>query len=526
MRPYLTIALCSFLALTAADARAQRALGDGSALDNNLRQGSNGRNAPARNFDRELRLRNAIVTGHAAGGMSFRGDVGYGSVDDFRGELAEDDLFAFDRDSYFSAVAGQGVRGADALQMQMQLTVGGFIGDGEFLPEPIVDRSQSPALSRDVAGSGGLSDRYGSNDPLEHRRGALRATSEYVAHAASAPVLLRVTPPDPEDPAQLTVYTVATPLRSLSQQTEVRPSRRLSDLYEQIERIENRESNQAPSTRVEAETAESAHAAILERLLARTPAVANEAPAEAAPEDDAPAVAPEDGMLEESDLLARLRELREDLMRPDQDTPEYGGANEDEPNATVEAMRQRIAADAQRIFEGGVINVETIAPPARDDASIFATHMRRGQEQLASGEWFAAEERFTSALGLRPGDPMAAVGRVHAQIGGGMFLSGGMNLQKLFRAHPELVSVRYNETLLPLGDRLTEIEALLLTRLRGEDDFSRGAALVQAYLGFQSKNDEWVERGLTRAREIDKARSRKPDSLIDVLEQAWKTGGE
>jgi len=525
MRPYLTIALCSFLALSAADhARAQRALGDGSALDSNLRQGSNGRNAPARNFDRELRLRNAIVTGHAAGGMSFRGDVGYGAVDDFRGELAEDDLFAFDRDSFFSAVSGQGVRGADALQMQMQLTVGGFIGDGEFLPELIVDRSQSPALSRDVAGSGGLSARFGSSDPLEHRRGALRATSEYLAQSASAPVLLRVTPPDPESDAPTTLYTVATPLRSLSQQTEVRPSRRLSDLYEQIERIENRESNQAPSTRLEAETAESAHAAILERLLARTPAAVDEAPAEAEPEDGAPVV-PQDGMLEESDLLARLRELREDLMRPDQETPEYGGSDEEEPDA-VESLRRRIAADAQRIFEGGVINVDTIAPPAQDGDSIFATHMRRGQEQLATGEWFAAEERFTSALGLRPGDPMAAVGRVHAQIGGGMFLSAGLNIQKLFRAHPELVSVRYDGALLPLGDRLAEIEALLLTRLRGEDDFSRGAALVQAYLGFQSENQEWIDRGLTRAREIDEARSRKPDSLIDVLEQAWTVVGE
>ncbi|CAL1164676.1 unnamed protein product [Cladocopium goreaui] len=521
MRVYLPIVLSSFL-LSSSPALAQNALGDGSALDGNLRQGSQGRNAPARNFERELRLRNAIVTGNAAGGKSFRGDVGYGAVDDFRGEeLAGDDFFAFERDSYFSVVSGQGVRGADALRMQMQLTVGGFVGEGDFLPEPIVNRSQNPTLARDVAGGAGdaeLRDRYGSADPLQHRRGALRATSEYVAQTASAPILLRVTPP--ENPGDPTLYTVTTPLRSIVEQPEVRPSRRLSDLYEQIERIENRETNAAPTNRLDAETHQSEHQAILERLLERP---APDHPAgdvgEPAPGDEPEPGAGPGELVPESDLLARLRELREDLMRPSTDTPEYGG-NEEASDDAVEALRERIASDAQRIFESGVIDVDSIAPPSQDEASVFATHMRRGQEQLASGEWFAAEERFTSALGLRPGDPMAAVGRVHAQIGGGMFLSGGLNLQKLFRAHPELINVRYDAALLPMGDRLGEIEALLLPRLRGEDDFARGAAVVQAYLGFQAENPVWIERGLTRAREIDEANSRRPDSLIDVLEQA------
>jgi len=534
MRSFYALTLASALTLPIGSvAHAQRALGDGSALDSNLQQGSNGRNARARNFERELRLRNAIVTGHAAGGLSFRGDVGYGSVDDFRGELAEDDLFAFDRDSFLSAVTGQGVRGADALQMQMQLTIGGFVGEGDFLPAPIVDRAQSATRASNVLEGNDLSSRFGSSDPLQYRRGALRATSEFVAQTASEPVLLRVTPA--EDPAQPSTYTVASPLRSMTEQAEPRPTRRLTDLYEQLERLESRDSTLAPSNRLDSETPETAHQAILQRLLERQqPAEVEDAQADP---DDAEAIeAPRRGagqdvseeFATESELLDRLRELREDLMNPDQGVPEYGGSSDEEETepTALDELRERIASDAERLFQGGSIQVDEIAPPARDEESLFASHMRRGQEQLASGEWFAAEERFTSALGLKPGDPMAAVGRVHAQIGGGFFLSAGLNLQKLFRAHPELVKVRYGASLLPLGDRLEEIEALLLPRLREDNDFSRGAAIVQAYLGFQSENDAWVERGLTRAREIDDALSRKRDALIDVLEQAWLAGDE
>lgn len=57
-------------------AAAQTALGDGTALD--ASPSSQGRVNPARpSFSQELQFRNAIVTGNAPGGLSFRGDLGY-----------------------------------------------------------------------------------------------------------------------------------------------------------------------------------------------------------------------------------------------------------------------------------------------------------------------------------------------------------------------------------------------------------------------------------------------------------------
>ena len=510
-------------------AMGQNALGDGRALDSNLREGSNGRNAPGRNLVREFQLRNAIVTGRAPGGLSFRGDVGYGDVDDFRAELAEDDLFAFERDSFQSALTGRGVRGAEALQLQMQLTVGGFVGQGEYLPDPVFRRYQDATSVRSLESSRGLGTPFGSRDPLEFQRGSLRSTSEFLASRAENPILLRVLPSENETTP--TLFSVATPLRSISVQDEIRPSRRLSDLIDQMNKIDNRQTSgllpaDRETNRVEAEP--TVHDRIVRRFLAgEGEGAGGEAPGVLDPGDGGTgAAAPEPAArvpgveAPEPRLLGELREIREALMRPDAGAPEFGGSEIEDPDA-VARIRQDLANKAEALFEGSVMTVETLMPPAADGVDLYAMHMTKGQEMLASGQWFAAEERFTSALGLRPGDPMAAVGRMHAQIGGGMFLSAGVNLQKLFRAHPELINVRYDGSLLPVGARLGEISALIEARLRGIDDFSRGSALVKAYLGFQTGDLDRVAAALDRVAEIDDEIGRDTDTLVVVLRAAW-----
>jgi len=544
------------LAVAAAPAAGQNALGDGRALDNNLREGSGGRNTQIRDIAREIRLRNAIVTGRAPGGLSFRGDVGYSAVDDFRAETSDDDLFAFDRDSFGSALTGRGVRGIDALQMQMQLTVGGFVGEGDFLADPILSQSSDAASADTLGRQRALMQQYGSNDPLRFRPGSLRSTSEYLAQSSQTPVLLQVQPRSEED--QTLEYTLATPLRSVTTQEEPRFSRRLSDLLERADAIQTRLDRELEGGRLDAERpfrpgdepdaegegeggeadegeAEGRGAGVHRRIL---DAQLGLGPLEGETEGEAGDGAARDGgedgggagdgrrgeLVPENEVLERLRELREELMRPDQGLPEYGGSRDEEGPDKVEALRRKIAETADAVFAGGEVRVEAIAPPADEAVDLYGRHMREGEQHLAAGRWFAAEERFTSALGLRPGDPMAAVGRVHAQIGGGMFLSAGLNIQKLFRSHPELINVRYDGPLLPLGDRLDEVNGLLVSRMRGENEFARGAAMVRAYLGFQRSERAWIEEGLGRVEEIERGRGDGVSSLTRVLRTAWGSG--
>src|SRR5512142_812694 len=86
------------------------------ALDHSLQVGSGGRNAPGRDLKKELEFRNAVITGNAPGGISFRGDVGYRAPGEFFGHLGSNDTFAFRRDSAYSGLAGLGLLGTDALQ--------------------------------------------------------------------------------------------------------------------------------------------------------------------------------------------------------------------------------------------------------------------------------------------------------------------------------------------------------------------------------------------------------------------------
>jgi len=548
MRRLIAMTAAAGMISAAGAAAGQNALGDGRALDSNLREGSGGRNTQIRDIGREIRLRNAIVTGRAPGGLSFRGDVGYSAVDDFRAETSDDDLFAFDRDSFGSTLTGRGVRGVDALQMQMQLTVGGFIGEGDFLVDPILRQSSDAESVDQFNRERALMREFGSNDPLRFRPGSLRSTSEFLTRSAETPVLLQVQPRSEED--ETLEYTLATPLRAVATQDEPRFSRRLSDLIEQADAMQTRLERQLEGGRIEperlgqpgdapgeGEDAEGedgdegargagVHGRILDAQLGRDGVRGADARdgdddagggvdgGEAGLEPGRPDLAPE------SELLGRLRELREELMRPEREVPEFGGTQEDDPDAT-ERLRRKIAETADVVFAGGAVKVEAISPPADEAVDLYGRHMREGEAHLASGRWFAAEERFTSALGLRPGDPMAAVGRVHAQIGGGMFLSAGLNIQKLFRAHPELINVRYEGPLLPTGARLDEVSGLLVSRMRGEDDFSRGAALVRAYLGFQTGEDGWIEQGLERVAEIEEAGGGETSALTEVLRTAW-----
>lgn len=112
------------LALGASGAHAQDALGNGQALDANPSVYGSSNTYTRPSLVDELRFRNAIATGNAPGGLSFRGDIGYRAAGEFTGDLGSDALFAFRRDSLYSGLAGMGIRGTDALQYQFALTTG------------------------------------------------------------------------------------------------------------------------------------------------------------------------------------------------------------------------------------------------------------------------------------------------------------------------------------------------------------------------------------------------------------------
>lgn len=461
------------LAAPVSPAVAQDALGDGRALDANPQKGSGGRNPAGRDLAREVQFRNAIVTGNAPGGLSFREDVGYTSAEGFRDALGSDDLFAFRRDSLYSGLAGMGIRGTDALQYQFGLTT------GARLPEGLRGSLQvERGFSRPAAGEPAtIFTHREEGDERGYLLWSLRAPSSIVATRGMQPAVISTGYRNEEEDYALT----ASPLRGLHLD-------RMKYLRGEVGRPSNQALPESPTTALApARPGEmkSPYESLMERL------------EEAAGRDvgaDGPA------------WEVQLRELREQIL-----------AEEREQEVTAEV--------AQVLREGGTVTSLTPELPAvgPKDFDAYGEHMRYGQEHLVKGRYFDAEERFTRALAARPDDVMASIARVHAQVGAGMFLSGSLNLRSLLQLHPEVVGVRYGDQAMPSPERLRRLIGVLRAGLAKENGLPADAGLVLAYLGYQVGDADAVIEGLGHlGKGVEPGGT--PAAFVSLLRKVWLAG--
>ncbi len=257
-------------------------------------------------------------------------------------------------------------------------------------------------------------------------------------------------------------------------------------------------------------------------------------------EEDRP-LAPGERAPEQGDFRARLDRLRERLISP-QDEKSLADAEKRRLKAAQEQARaeaeakgengdlaaKRVASEQAKELRDSAKGLlgksrarvkELIVPKA--DPSGYTRHMTDGQRALSDGKWFDAEESFARALLFRDADPIAAVGRVHAQMGAGMFLSAASNLRALLRAHPEMAAVTYESTLLPRAQRLQSLGEALRESAQRNDNFGRDAALLLAYLGFQTGNATDINAGLEAIQRVDEYLGVEADPLDEVLKAVW-----
>jgi len=496
-------------------AAAQDALGDGRALDNSLSTESRF-NARRPSLADEFRFRNAIVTGNAPNGMSFRGDIGYRAPGEFTGQLGSNDLYSFRRDALNSGLAGLGIRGSEALQMQFALTTGA---------EPPRDLMGSYALPR----AGGNAIRPTTfNDPLQPDAplqrapeiyepdsaslASLRAPSSFDVNRGYQPMLLMwETPEEGEDWYGLT----ASELRGVTRAE-------LSPPGASARRINNA---------VAPERFETSFTAMMDRLRAESQALPELPPA--TEEDTRPA------------WQRRFDELRLNLLQPNAPTPGTAPAPEGE-GAPADQGATPAPTGVPRVFDFDADTIDLLrsrGAPARDFVApdlngVYAEHMRIGQQHFQEGRYFDAEERFAHALSIQPNDVAAQTARVHAQIGGGMYLSAALNLGSLLFDRPTAVALRYDPSLLPSPERIVEVVAALRQGMaEAQRDEPSGAALrrarasglLLAYIGFQTGDDAMVTEGIDGVRSAIKQSptagnetdNRNEQRLMDLIEAVW-----
>jgi len=548
------------------------------ALDRNQQIGSGGINPARPNFADEVRFRNAIVTGNAPGGFSFRGDVGYRAPGEFQGRLGSDSTFSFRRDSYYSGLGGLGIRGTEALQYQFAMTTGNAPPQGLAI-SPEFWRAGARATAAAVSGTGpgsGSGDRFGYYGSRGALTGAgedqglsllsMRSPSSFAANRGLQPVTLNIG----EGSDGTTRTLTASVLRGLSfdtiSSTPGAPGDQ-ADTWGRPKPVEKpgQESNlRMPDPGLDTSVKSGAVLTEADRsvktrspydeVLKRFQTAAEEpsarpmgvpfTPGEAA--QTKPAV---------PDWQQRLDELRNQLADPmarppggpaapgdasgrmpgekpgekpggkpgDQTKPGEGqsggqpGLDADDINKRVTGLRPETIELIRRA--GGQVNM--LAQPAFD---AYGTHMAAGQQHLATGRYFDAEERFAAALGARPRDPMAAVGRVHSMIGSGMVMSGAINLRSLLAEHPELIAVKYSPELLPSKERSVRLVAQL-GELAAVPGRGRDAALLLAYLNYQLGDIKGVSAALDQM--VKPAASGGPEvdgetaQLAGLLRAVW-----
>ncbi|MBX3324062.1 MAG: hypothetical protein KF757_13860 [Phycisphaeraceae bacterium] len=489
----------------------QDALGDGRALDSNLSTHSRF-NYERPNLADEIRFRNAIATGNAPGGMSFRGDVGYRAPGEFSGQLGSDDLFAFRRDSMYSGLAGMGIRGTEALQFQFALSTGqrppqGLVGSLTY------GRGEGQYMNPQGVPSGVGDAATLARNPVAdfEEQGtmmwALRAPSAYEVNRGYQPVLLGGEQVESGE----VVGVTASSLRGV-RRVEMSSGPTGSD-----------ELVQTTAGAMPAHRIETSYAALLERLR-----VQNEEAAAAA------AAAPGEETI--PDWQRRLIELREQLMQPAVPAAPVEGETSGAVRPGFEGPFRADAETVERLLRA-TAPVQGFVPP--DALGVYAEHMRVGQTLLASGRYFDAEERFAHALTIRPGDVSAQFGRINAQIGAGMFLSAAVNLRTVLLSNPEVATTRYEGRLMPSGERLAEVREQLMDhagkvregeqpRLR-ELRLGRAAGALLAYIGYQTRDRGLLEDGLAASRRALKyslddsptVEDGQDQRLLDFLEQVW-----
>ena len=535
--PRRLLSLAAVPLIAGAPVSAQNALGDGRALDSNLQQGTGGMNSRVSDLSAQVRFQNGIVTGNAPGGLAFRGDVGYRAPGEFTGNNAGDLNYDFRRQTFFSGLAGQGIRGTEALQMQFGMLSGGAnntnlrgtlelvrpntgaLGGDLLQPREATLPGINPQMTR-AGDPGGPPPALRAVDPADEDYQPegdllwqLRTTSYKSSTDTLRPDVLDI----PLGGARREWRRIMTsPLGGFQTQVigdelepvaEAKPGPGVSasgrggplDLQRQSSPLDGAVPPEMVSAPAGAEALRT-YENILDEMRSMAPVTTPGVGGEADEGVEAPAT-----------WRDRILELRRSLLlEPEAPAPGEAPA-EDAPDAdTVELIRE----------SGG--NIEALGPAGGRGIDPYSANMRRGEELLAQGAYLDAEERFARALAARPDDPMASIGRVHSEIGAGMYLSATMNLRMLLATNPEIIGATYASNLLPLAEQLRMRRADLRSRLQAEGGLPREAGLVLAYIGYQTGDRAVVREGLDVASEQARAADDgRLGRLVEVLRGVW-----
>jgi hypothetical protein len=167
------------------------------------------------------------------------------------------------------------------------------------------------------------------------------------------------------------------------------------------------------------------------------------------------------------------------------------------------------------------LKLETLVPPNATDEQAADGYTRLGQEALTEGHFGLADQLFQSAISRAPGNALAQAGRIHATMGLGLLLTAGNDLRNYFVEHPEMIPVRFGDTLLVPRPRAERLAGMLITDLDQVDGpLLANGGLTLAYLGRQFDNPVWLTKGLD-SMAIQTKDDKQGTELMSLLRRVW-----
>ncbi|MBL8990203.1 MAG: hypothetical protein JNJ48_01340 [Phycisphaerae bacterium] len=556
----------------AASAQPARNPGDGRALDGGLSATGDRYNTRTRDINAMIRFNEAVISGNAPGGKSFRGGTSLSSTSEFRGTLGGSGIYSFQRDSALSGAAARGIRSSSALDYLFRAQTGGINPTGLDAAINPRDPLAVGATGRSIRSATGI-DSLSSRLPtiMGYSRDE-RGNDTFISASPLGGV--RVNPLTNDaglTGLERTVPGVVPPtdfLRQRELDARAKPDPRLDARVDKPDL-------QPPGGPIDPRLRPDGtpYAPILDDFRQRRGPDRPERPAETRPllgpdgrplppgagpdgrplppgigPDGKPlnpdgsqprppigaapqgpgAVAPsgKPQWLEDLDALRdRLRTPNDDLMpRPVQPPPAIGPDGKPLPVPGARRPGQTGVKDlaAADVLKRMGPRIDTLASPDAASLDLYGRLMRRGQDLMAAGRYFDAEEAFAGALGAKRGDALARVGRMHAQLGAGLFLSAAATMRELFTDRPELVPVRYGKASMMTkewasgqADRLTA-EIRRPTGVMADD-----AGMLLAYLGVQYGEPLWLENGLQAMRTRFRPGGAATAELVELLSEVW-----
>jgi len=154
--------------------------------------------------------------------------------------------------------------------------------------------------------------------------------------------------------------------------------------------------------------------------------------------------------------------------------------------------------------------------PSRPESG-YAAYVLRAHDAMKRGVFSQAEALYAAGMALEPDRPAAFFGRIHALLGGRMYLQAAMVLRRVLAQHPEWVAQAPNlKSVFPDEDMVRRIYADV------KDESGRGArghdyTFLMGYLEFVARNYDEARTLLTRSAGARADESKAEAAILDAM---------